>query len=136
MGAGGPGSFQNDDALDWVYDLMQAKDTSFIEKTLQVVIRGDRYLEAPQASVALAAAEVAAALGHAGSPDLPDEVKQWVSRHPSTSSSITQLALQAIQRIKTKSELKDLWDETQSGGDWYAVINDLEARLKRSTAAP
>lgn len=131
MGTGGVGNFENDDALDWVSELEQARDSSLIAETLKVVTeRGDEYLEATEACRALAAAEVVAALNHAGSPDLPDEVRQWVSKHRLGSASLTQLALRAIQRIETASELNELWDESDSEAEWYEVIDDLETRLK------
>jgi len=130
MGAGGVGNFDNDDAMDWVSELERAKSSAFIAETLRVVTeRGDEYLDANEASRALAAAEVVAALKHAGSPRLPVEVKQWVSRHQVGSPSLTQLALKAIQRIETSSELSELWDESERADEWYEVLENLEARL-------
>ncbi len=132
MAAGGVGNFDNDDALDWVSELEHVKNSALITETLKLVTeRGDEYLEAPEASRALAAAEVVAALNHAGSPHLPAEVKQWVSRHQIGSPSLTQLALKAIHRIETSSELSELWDEFDDAADWYDVLDDLEARLEK-----
>jgi HJR/Mrr/RecB family endonuclease len=133
MSADGVGNFDNDDAMDWAFDLEQVKNNAFIEETLKVVTeRGDEYLEAPEAYRALAAAEVVAALKHGASSGLPIEVKQWVSKYKQRpiSSNLTQLALKAIQRIQTASELKELWEETDYAADWYEVLDDLEVRLK------
>ena len=132
MGAWGVKTFENDDALDWVSELEQAEDHSLIEETLKVVTeRGDEYLEAPEACMALAAAEVVAALNKASSPDLPEEVKQWISQHRLGNLRLTPLALKAVQRIKTNSELKELWDESDSAAEWQEVIRSLETRLKQ-----
>jgi hypothetical protein len=132
MGAWGIKNFENDDALDWILELEQAEDGSVLEETLKVVTEhGEEYLEAPEACRALAAAEVVAALNHAGPPDLPDEVQQWVSHHRLGNPMLTQLALSAIQRIKTNSELKELWDESASAPEWYEVVSNLETRLNR-----
>lgn len=131
MGTWGVRNFENDDAMDWVAELEQSEDSSAIEEALKVVAEaGDQYVEAPEASRALAAAEVVAALNGNSSPDLPDEVKRWVSLHQFRSHSLSQLALRAVKRIKTASELQELWDETESAAEWYKVIRDLEARLK------
>src|SRR5258708_24674620 len=137
MGAWGVGTFENDDALDWAdafdraSELQSVENTSFIEETLRVVTeRGDEYLESPDACRALAAAEVVAALEHASGPKLPDRVVQWISHRHLDGSSLPQVALNAIQRIRTSSELKDLWDESGSTTEWYEVISQLEARLK------
>ncbi len=130
MGAGGVGNFANDDAMDWVSELEHAKSSSFIAETLRVVTeRGDEYLDANEASRALAAAEVVAALNQAGGPHLPVEVKQWVSKHRVGSPLLIQLALKAVQRIETSSELSELWDESDRAGEWYEVLDNLEARL-------
>jgi predicted nucleic acid-binding protein len=131
MRAGGVGNFENADALDWVSELEHAKNTAFIAETLRVVTeRGDEYLEIPEACRALAAAEVVAALKHAGSSNLPIEVKQWVRKHPVPSVSLAELAVRAIQRVATASELNELWDESERASEWYEVIDDLEMRLK------
>jgi len=110
--------------------LEHAKSSAFIAETLRVVTEGgDEYLDTNEARRALAAAEVVAALNQAGSPHLPVEVKQWISRHRVGSPSLTQLALKAIQRIATASELSELWDESERAGEWYEVLENLEARL-------
>ncbi|MFL6255397.1 MAG: DUF4259 domain-containing protein [Pyrinomonadaceae bacterium] len=41
------------------------------------------------------------------------------------------LALRAIERIRTNSELKELWDESENPDPWYAAVTDLEARVKQ-----
>jgi hypothetical protein len=132
MGKSGVGNFENEDALDWVSELEHAKTNSLIAETLMVVTeRGDEYLDANEARRALAAAEVVAVLNHAGGPDLPDEVKQWVNRHQVGSASLTQLAVKAIQRIETASELSEMWDESDRTDEWYEVLENLEARLEK-----
>ncbi len=90
------------------------------------------YLEAPDCSNALAAAEVVAALADQDSPNLPDEVKQWVHlrKHPGE-QNLAKLALKAIERIRTDSELKELWDDSDHKEEWYAVLDNLERRLKQ-----
>jgi Domain of unknown function (DUF4259) len=133
MGAWGAKSFDNDDALDWIAELEEASDTAPIKEALEAVIESEgEYLEAPECSTALAAAEVIAALKGAPGPDLSDEVNDWVGNHKQkVSSSLIELALKAINRIKTDSELKGLWDDTGDATEWYQAVGDLEMRLKR-----
>ncbi len=131
MGAWGTGVFQDDDSMDWVYELEQAEDAAFLIETLEVVTkRGAEYLEAPECSRALAAAETIAALKNVANPVLPDEVKKWVNV-PShqDGSDLVPLALRAIERIKTNSELQGLWDDSDHTVEWYNVLRDLEDRL-------
>ena len=132
MGAWGTGVFQDDDFVDWIYELEQAEDAAFLMETLEVVTkRGDEYLEAPECSRALAAAETVAALKNVANPVLPDEVKKWVNV-PShqDGSDLVPLALKAIERIRTNSELQVLWDDSDHAAEWYNVLRDLEARLR------
>ena len=59
MGAWDHTTFGNDYACDWGGDLRSLEDLSFIEETLDTVVAtGDEYLEAPESSQAIAAAEV------------------------------------------------------------------------------
>lgn len=43
--------------------------------------------------------------------------------------SLVGLALKTIARIKTNSELKELWDESETPEAWYQAVSDLERRL-------
>jgi hypothetical protein len=132
MGAWDFGPFDNDDAGDWLYDLEKSSDTSVIDDALRKVTDiGDEYLEAPDCSSAIAAAEIVAAVrGHAVV-KLPDNAKLWVEAHRTlVVTSIVPNALAALQRIRTNSELKELWDESEEASKWYATIDDLTQRLK------
>jgi hypothetical protein len=133
MGAWGAKSFENDDAMDWIAEIEESTDTEPMKEALEAVMEGEgEYLEAPECSITLAAAEVIAALKGAPSPDLPVEVNDWVGNHKqNVSSGLIELALKAINRIKTDSELKELWDETGDATEWYQAVCDLEMRLKQ-----
>ncbi len=133
MGAWGVGNFDNDDAADWVYELEESEDLSLIVATLETVTaRGKQYLEAPDCCKALAAAEVVASLKNAGIAGLPEEVQHWIEAHRSASGSkYAELALTAVERIKTESELQELFDESESADEWHQVLNDLQSRLKQ-----
>jgi hypothetical protein len=128
MGAWGAGPFQNDDASDWALDLASAGSAVQVREALKA--RSAEYLEAPEGSIILAAAEfVAAALGQPGG-DLPDGVRTWLAAHGSevTADDAT-IALAAIDRVTGDgSELRELWDE--SGVDtWSESIAELRQRL-------
>lgn len=130
MGAWKAGSFDNDDALDWVSDFADKPGREFIESTLKAVIESDEYLEAPESSMAIAAAEVVAALRDAPPLTLPDEIQKVVSSGEITvDQNLIDLALKAIERVKTNSELKELWEESDAS-EWLSAIASLEKRLK------
>ncbi len=134
MGAWDATAFGNDDALDWVAELEQTSDSALIVSTLEYITRlgEDDYLEAPEASRAVAAAETVAALLGNPSPNLSQETAEWVRVYNSSidASSLTPLTIQALKRISSNSELKELYDETGEVEDWLTAITDLEQRLK------
>jgi hypothetical protein len=130
MGAWGAGSFENDDAMDWVVGLAEGSGDAVLRDALTpIATTDDRYLEAPECSIAVAAAEaVAAARGHAIA-SLPDEVVGWVRKKREVTGELVAFARSAVDRIAAKSELRDLWDESDSAETWRAAMTDLRARL-------
>ena len=115
MGAWAAGSFDNDDACDWVWELAEAEDLSILEEAFSRVIDADGCLEAPDCSIGIAAAEVVAALRQCPVTHPPDEVVAFVVRISTPPSpALVSSALRTLERIKTQSELQELWDESES----------------------
>src|SRR5678816_3811771 len=81
VGAWGADSFENDDAADWVADFCDAPDQILIMNALSAIADLDsgEYLEAPDCSVGIAAAEVVAALKQAPNPNLSEDTKSCLS---------------------------------------------------------
>ena len=129
MGAWAVGSFDNDDAGDWIWELAEA-DISVLEKAFSRVSDCDDYLEAPDCSIGVAAAEVVAALRKRPAAKLPDEVVAFVTRiGKPPSGELVSSALSALKRIRTKSELQELWDESDGCAEWHQAVAELESRL-------
>ena len=59
-GAWDSGSFGNDDAMDWVGDCVRSTGTKYVASTLEKATKTD-FLESPDCSSAIAAAEVVGA---------------------------------------------------------------------------
>jgi hypothetical protein len=132
MGAWGIGSFQNDDALDWVAELEDSRGLKVVKAALrEVVDAGDGYLEITPASRGVAAAEVVAGLNDAPGDDLPEEVENWIEEQRGRSNAdLSALALEVLMRIRTKCELYELWMEAADGKSWLEGITKLEERLR------
>jgi hypothetical protein len=135
MGTWGTGTFENDGASDWVYDLEEAKaPASFLAETLKSGLN-EEYLESTDASNALAAAEVVAALlGHPAA-NLPQSVTSWLSNHAGLElpPDLREQAVAAVDRAHSPpSELLELWEESGEMENWLAGLTNLEARLKNS----
>jgi len=130
MGAWGAGSFENDDASDWVWELEEAENESILAEAFARVNDSEDDPEAPDCCIAIAAAEVVAAMRKRGPTDLPEEAAEFVKRMKAPSASLVASARRAVERIRTQSELKDLWDESESPDGWSRAIADLQSRLK------
>ena len=78
-------------------------------------------------------AEVVAALAGRPLPDLDDEIVSWLpGKH--LPPGLVALAKAAVQRVRTDSELRELWaeadEDAEAGTDaWSEGLLDLEARL-------
>src|SRR5262245_5728778 len=140
MGAWGTGSFENDDALDFVVRL-ETEGKAAIAAALQDVTRLDAgdYLEAPEASSAIAAAEVVAAAHDGEATRLPEEARRWLSQHGDgiVTPRLLASARGSVERVLTQSELKDLWQE--GGADaqseaWENRVRDLLRRLEAKSS--
>ncbi|MEP6688094.1 MAG: DUF4259 domain-containing protein [Gemmatimonadales bacterium] len=130
MGAWGVGAFENDDASDWVYQLEEAGDFALVRDTLAAAAEPDGYLESPTCSMALAAAEVVAALGGRAAPDLPEEVRTWVRAHRgAVPDDLTGLSVRALDQVAADSELKELWAESDEHEIWVDRLQELRSRL-------
>ena len=133
MGAWGTGTFDNDTAGDWADGLAERADLSLVHETLLTVSSGDCYLDADDASEALAACEVLARLkGNTGARDAYTEtVDAWVVAHPQpVPPDLVRLATAAIDRILGEnSELAELWAESESAAEWRTAVEDLRRRV-------
>lgn len=130
MGTWNTGSFDNDDALDWLYELEEAVDLEILEDAFETIFdQQDGMPDGPDCMIALAAAEVVACL--LGNPDenVPDEVVSWVKNRPEPEDDLIKQARGAIRIILRNSELKQLWSETDDYAEWMAVSEALLARL-------
>ncbi len=135
MGAWDADSFGNDTACDWSYGLEEAKDLSYVEKTLDAVLRfGKKSVPADEAECAVAAAEVIARLkGNWGIENSYSETTDnWVRSHQQMPApELVAKAVAALERIVVEpSELLELWEEGEDGG-WLDSVSELKARVAR-----
>ncbi len=127
MGSWGYGSFENDDALDWAGELAAGDGWDPLVQALADVEDGE-----PAALVctrAVAAAElVAAGRGHP-TKDLPESVYGWLADAASPTAELAARAVAALERIRSSSELRALFQEAGGLRSWSAEIRRLTTRL-------
>ena len=132
MGAWSHEPFGNDNANDWAYELEEAEDLSYIEATLDAVLEVEGYLEASEASCAIAAVEVIAKLLGAGtqSDSYTEKVDEWVKNvRAKPSRTLLDKAQRVLERIGGKeSELSELWKEGDAS-EWEASLKALCAAV-------
>lgn len=130
MGTWGHEAFSNDDALDWLGELLDAGDMGPVEAALAAAASaGETYLEAPDCSQALAAAEVVAALRGKLGDGLPKKLIAWQAGRPKPADGLLELARRAVAQVAQDSELKDLWVESGHPEAWEECVRNLQARL-------
>lgn len=130
-GSWGVGSFENDGAADWAYELEQSKSALYLLSVFNS-IPSKGYIEVDSCSVAIAAADVAAALKDGKASNLPKSVAGWVEANKKGYKSIlASKALESIAFCKNikRSELAQLWQET-SPQSWLEQVSNIEVRLK------
>jgi hypothetical protein len=126
--AWGTGSFENEYAADWPKELGAITPDDLTQIFVQAADHPG-YLEAPAASVVVAAAEVVAALKGSPAEGVPPEIIKWTTNRPASTPELSGLALRALERVRKNSELKDLWLEADGLNDWIAAIQDLQTRV-------
>jgi hypothetical protein len=137
----GTGSFENEDVQNFLVRL-NSLGVDDLRPILARAADQDDYLEAPESSVAVAAAEVVAALivaekvaaekKEVSSPAVPRELADWIKTSKNNTGvqpDLVDLARRAVERVRTNSELKDLWLEAEGLNEWSAALRDLEGRL-------
>jgi Domain of unknown function (DUF4259) len=133
----GTRSFENEDAQNFLGRL-NSLGIDDLKLILARAADHDDYLEAPESSIAVAAAEVVAAVVTAGrsgasSPESPRQILDWSSKNQASASpDLGDLARRAVERVRTDSELKDLWLEAEGLNEWSAALRELEGRLRLS----
>lgn len=137
MGAWGTGTFDNDDAADWLDELDASEDETVLQQAvLDVPETAHGYLEAREGARILCAAEIIAALRGRPSGNLPEIANQWVEEHGALDVSLlVPIAVGKIDRILAEdSELKELRSENIAEySKWRDNVLALKETLKSNT---
>lgn len=119
MGAWGTGPFDNDDAADWRYLLLDGGGPEVVEAALR----------SGSGAEAVAAAAVVG-LAHGATVDVPDDVVEWLgAQDPADLTALAGAAVVALDRVLDGSELAELWRE--AGDDsWEDDVRGLADDLR------
>ncbi len=130
----GIGSFDNDDARDFLAEVTAGGDLSLVREVFDNVLTSTEYVEAADARQAIAAAEiVAAALGRATPAGQgQDRLGRWLAQlRPRVAPDLVAQAEAALTRILARnSELRELWEDTEEFAEWRAAVDELREQLQ------
>ena len=144
MATWGTGAFDNDDAMDWLTDTIEADSPALVREALQAAMgaQPERFqqmfgargagkpLKADTANAALAAAALVAAVHGKYHASLPIEAAQWVEGLPELAApAYVALARTAVARVRQHSKLADQWAKSKDAGAWLAGLTQLQAKL-------
>jgi hypothetical protein len=126
--------FTFDDVRDWLAELQESRGTRFLIRSLRAALVADhRYLDVMDATRAISAAEIVAALAKHPTENLPAVAADWVRETGEVENlpELLQLARLAVERIHTNSELDELMAENEElKQDWLRITSDLMQRLQ------
>jgi hypothetical protein len=130
MGTWAAGSFENDDALDWLGELYDNPQEAFLRSTLEQVVHKpkDERSTDDEANAVAAADIVACWLGHAPPEPRRSELVNWARQNLMLAPEMVALAKDVVRIIKKDSQLKELWGPVPK---WDRAMDNLEERLHR-----
>lgn len=130
-------SFANEGAHDWLRELLKSVSGDLVKQALHDVDTADSFIDSQDAERAVAAAEVVAASRGFPSDDLPDEATLWIkAKRYQAPDAIVSKAIAVIDKILKRSELKDVWEDTEAGPQWRKILVDLTRRLEEGEHNP
>ena len=128
MGTWNVKPFGNDTAADWLCKLEKAND----ESVLTAALGSDA-----QADETIAAAAVIAAARRQPIGKLPPKAKSWVAERGFVSNdALLKQAMAAVEKLKTQSELRELWAESGSLTKWLKEMDSLLTSLREGQSLP
>ncbi len=133
MAAGGTGTFDNEDAVDWIGGFGADGANAIVEAFDNInELDPTDYIEAEMAAHALAAAELVAAARDGDTDRLPDDAVASLKENAAKINAAKLLAAgrKAVTRVLRQSELKEQWEDSPDAEEWEDNVRELLERLK------
>ena len=127
------GIFEDDEVIDWLVSF-ETDGVAALEMALTTIndMDKDDFIEASDASFALAAAELVAAARDEDHGRLPKSIHATLESHEDAinAAKLSSAARKAVQRVMKNSELKDQAEEENEGEEWTENLGELLERLR------
>ena len=131
MGAWGFGSFDNDQALDFLSDLEES-GPELLRECVDMSTWKEPTLDECTSTDLIAASEIVAAMTGRPAADLPEEASQWVADHQGLDLShlISHCRSGLAKVVQPGSGLNELWEENKEQyPKWKQAVQELADRL-------
>ena len=127
------GTFEHDEVTDWLAGF-ETDGVAALEAALGAIndMDKDDFIEASDASFALAAAELVAAARDEDLARIPKPIHAALEGHEDAinAAKLTAAARKAVTRVMRNSELKDQAEEDGEGEEWAESVSELLERLR------
>ena len=128
-------NFENETASQFISEI-NTNGHGLISVALERAMDEDEPLTIFECEEALIAAEIIAASLGKPATDFPEEMIEWIGQFlPEKSTQhrdvilLAEKAADAIDRVVTNSELRELWDEHPQFNEWFETQMELQKRL-------
>jgi predicted alternative tryptophan synthase beta-subunit len=127
----GPGIYENDDTMDWIYDLLDSGGISRVKRALDIIKEdGAEDVEIADCRIALAAADLVAAIDGDINPNLPAEAEEWLTLINRPVSNLRAKAEEVVRDILESSPLKVYYKTNGKYPEWKQTVESLLKRLE------
>ncbi|WP_027578816.1 DUF4259 domain-containing protein [Bradyrhizobium sp. Ai1a-2] len=125
-------TLSNDAALDLLDQIVPNGSVELIRSALDAALTSGSPVNDEQATRALAAAEIVAAMMGSPSRHLSAPCKEWAALHSKDANrDLIELAVKAVDRVGKDSETQELMQEDGAKNlqEWQVSVTDLKSRL-------
>jgi Domain of unknown function (DUF4259) len=129
-------SFENDWAIEWFWKLEEAIDPGeFLAQAIDDVVSAAEPPDIDECTSGIAAAELCACCAGHPPAALPDRIQAWALRNPhGPHADEIASAVEAVTLIRAEGALREIWEGEGDFDEWSGELDDLIARLGRSSA--
>jgi hypothetical protein len=141
MGAWGVGSFENDQAYNWLNDFLDNPSRESLQEVFDYVLDRRDFLDSPESAAALVAAELVAAQLARPSRDFPPDLDLPEALPFPADPDLVETATRVVGHILYSpghSELRELWKEAgdKAYNQWENGVYNLIERLRQRAYTP
>lgn len=127
MGTWGIEIFDNDDSVDFINEFDNVNNLYLIKDALGKITRNKGFISASEACRALVAAYIVKAIITHELTGIPSSIINWAKETDAADMiKLKKDSQSAIEEIKAKSELREMWSVSPDFDSWINLIEELQ----------